>query len=53
MYQQVRDAYHTIANELNVGILPSGDAMYLADTNRHVLRFASFSTGYRPFYSWA
>jgi hypothetical protein len=33
MYQQVRDAYHTIANELNAGILPSGDAMYLADTD--------------------
>jgi hypothetical protein len=40
MYQQVRDAYHTIANELNVGILPSGDAMYLADTNQQ--------WGYRP-----
>ena len=31
MYEQVRHAYHTIAKELNIGILPSGDAMYLAD----------------------
>ncbi len=31
MYERVRDAYHTIAGELGIGILPSGDAMYLAD----------------------
>lgn len=31
MYRQVRAAYHEIADELNVEILPSGDAMYLAD----------------------
>lgn len=33
MYEQVRAAYHTIASELDVGLLPSGDAMYLADTD--------------------
>lgn len=33
MYQQVRSAYHTIAGELDIDIIPSGDAMYLADTN--------------------
>lgn len=31
MYQQVRDAYHTVADELDIDIIPSGDAMYLAD----------------------
>lgn len=40
MHQQVRDAYHTIAKELDIGIIPSGDAMYLADTNKQ--------WGYRP-----
>lgn len=40
MYQQVRAAYHTIAEELGIGILPSGDAMYLADTDP--------TWGYRP-----
>lgn len=33
MWKQVRKAYHHIAEELNLGILPSGDAMYLADSN--------------------
>lgn len=33
MYEQVRKAYHTVAKELNIEILPSGDAMYLADTD--------------------
>ena len=33
MYEQVRKAYHTVAKELNIDILPSGDAMYLADTD--------------------
>ncbi|QNN25408.1 DUF4886 domain-containing protein [Planctomycetales bacterium ZRK34] len=33
MYQQVRAAYHGVADELGIGILPSGDAMYLADTD--------------------
>ena len=33
MYRQVRAAYHTIADELNIGIIPSGDAMFLADTD--------------------
>jgi len=31
MYEQVRKAYHHIAGEFDLGILPSGDAMYLAD----------------------
>lgn len=31
MYQQVRQAYHALADKLNLRILPSGDAMYLAD----------------------
>ncbi len=31
MYEQVRANYHTIAKELGIDILPSGDAMYLAD----------------------
>lgn len=34
MYEQVRKAYHTLARELDLGIIPSGDAMYLADTDR-------------------
>ncbi|TWU62561.1 hypothetical protein V7x_42960 [Crateriforma conspicua] len=34
MYQQVRMAYHLLAQELNLGILPSGDAMYRADTDK-------------------
>ncbi len=33
MYQQVRNAYHTIAKQHELGILPSGDAMYIADTD--------------------
>ena len=33
MYQQVRDAYHALADRLNLRILPSGDAMYRADTD--------------------
>lgn len=40
MYQQVRKAYHTLAEELNTGIIPSGDAMYLADIDP--------KWGYRP-----
>lgn len=31
MYELVRSAYHAIAKELNIDILPSGDAMYMAD----------------------
>lgn len=34
MYQQVRDAYHAIADELKAHVIPSGDAMYVADTNQ-------------------
>lgn len=34
MYDQVRNAYHTLAGRLDLGMLPSGDAMFLADTNR-------------------
>lgn len=33
MYEQVRNAYHTVAKEFDLQILPSGDAMYLADTD--------------------
>lgn len=33
MYQQVRAAYHTLADELDLEIIPSGNAMFLADTN--------------------
>ncbi len=33
MYEQVRHAYHTLAEELDLGIVPSGDAMYLADSD--------------------
>jgi hypothetical protein len=33
MYEQVRAAYRTIAKELGIGILPSGDAMFIADTD--------------------
>lgn len=33
MYQMVRDANHALAKQLNIGLLPSGDAMYLADTD--------------------
>ena len=40
MYEQVRKAYHTIADSRNLGIVPSGDAMYLADTDD--------TWGYRP-----
>jgi hypothetical protein len=31
MYEQVREAYHHIAEAFDLGLLPSGDAMYLAD----------------------
>lgn len=34
MYEQVRKAYHTLAKKLDLGILPSGDAMFLADTDK-------------------
>ena len=40
MYEQVRAAYHQFAKDLDLGILPSGDAMYLADTDP--------KWGYRP-----
>jgi len=33
MYEQVRHAYHALAKESHLEILPSGDAMYLADTD--------------------
>lgn len=33
MYQQVRQAYHALARKLNLRIIPSGDAMYRADTD--------------------
>jgi len=33
MYEQVRQCNHTIAEKLAIDILPSGDAMYLADTD--------------------
>ncbi len=33
MHEQVRAAYHAIAQELGVGLIPSGDAMHLADTH--------------------
>lgn len=40
MYEQVRKAYHALAARLDLGIVPSGDAMYLADTDAE--------WGYRP-----
>lgn len=40
MYHQVRAAYHKVAADLDLGILPSGDAMFLADTDPE--------WGYRP-----
>lgn len=33
MYEQVRQTYHAVAKQLGIDIIPSGDAMYLADTN--------------------
>ncbi len=33
MYEQVRKAYHALAEEFDLGIIPSGDSMYLADTD--------------------
>jgi hypothetical protein len=33
MYEMLRNAYRTIAKELGVAIIPTGDAMYLADTD--------------------
>ena len=33
MYEQVRAAYHTFAKKWDLGILPSGDAMFVADTD--------------------
>jgi hypothetical protein len=35
MYQQVRQAYHTLAGKLILNVLPSGDAMYRADTDEN------------------
>ncbi len=40
MYEQVRAAYHQFAEDLDLEILPSGDAMFLADTDPE--------WGYRP-----
>lgn len=40
MYEQVRKAYHAFADEFDLGILPGGDAMFLADIDPE--------TGYRP-----
>jgi len=40
MYEQVRAAYHQFAKDLDLGILPSGDAMFFADTDPE--------WGYRP-----
>jgi hypothetical protein len=40
MFEQVRKAYHSAAEELDLGILPSGDAMFLADSDPE--------WGYRP-----
>jgi hypothetical protein len=34
MYKKSREAYHTIAKELNIDIIPTGDAFYLADTDK-------------------
>ena len=33
MYQGLRSAYQTIADELKINIIPVGDALYLADTD--------------------
>ena len=33
MFEQVRKAYHALAKELDIGIVPSGGAMFLADTD--------------------
>lgn len=33
MYEMLRHAYRTIAKELGVAVIPSGDALYLADTD--------------------
>jgi hypothetical protein len=44
MYEQVRAAYHSIAKTFNLTILPSGDAMYLADTHPQ--------WGYQPDSNW-
>ncbi|TWT92223.1 DUF4886 domain-containing protein [Neorhodopirellula pilleata] len=33
MYDQVRDAYRALAKKLNLNVLPSGDAMFRADTD--------------------
>lgn len=33
MYKQVRKAYRSVAKELGIGVIPSGDAMFLADTD--------------------
>lgn len=33
MYEQVRAAYHAFADKWDLGILPSGDAMFAADTD--------------------
>ena len=51
MYEQVRNAYHAVAKEFDLKILPSGDAMYLADTDskwgfKPDSNFDSKKTGY-------
>lgn len=33
MFQQVRRAYHSLADQFDLGIIPGGDAMFLADTH--------------------
>lgn len=35
MYKQVRKAYRTLAGRLNLNLIPSGDAMYRADTDQN------------------
>ncbi|MCB1120530.1 MAG: DUF4886 domain-containing protein [Verrucomicrobiae bacterium] len=44
MYEQVRAAYHSIAKTYGIKSIPSGDAMYLADTDS--------KWGFKPDPSW-
>lgn len=44
MYEQVRAAYHRSAETYGLAIVPSGDALYLADTDRN--------WGFQPDPSW-
>ncbi|MBN2316785.1 MAG: hypothetical protein JXM79_22850 [Sedimentisphaerales bacterium] len=48
MYQQVRQAYHPMAGKLGTGILPSGDAMYITDTD-HSFAPAGLDPAYASF----